>query len=98
MKNTYLIDKKLLQAGRLSLLALASASISQAAYDPVPITVGSYNQDLIVESNATPALRVVTTATVDEGTNNMANTWFEQGYDGANPENGLPPANSVFTA
>ena len=80
-------------------LALAAASISQAAtYSPVPIQTGSYNADAIVESNATPALNVVTTATVDNGTNNTANTWFEQGYDTANPGNGLPPANTVFTA
>jgi hypothetical protein len=90
MKKTFLAS--------LSWLALTAVSISQPAYKPVPITDTSYNQDLVVESNATPSLRVVTTATVDEGTNNMNNTWFEQGYDGANPENGLPPANSVFTA
>ena len=88
---------KLVPASLLS-LALVGASISQAAYLPIPITIGSYNQDLIVESNTTPRLDVVTTATVDQGTNNGANTWFEQGYDTANPANGLPLANTVFTA
>src|SRR5437879_13413703 len=82
----------------LSCLALTAASLSQAAYLPIPITTGSYNADAIVESNATPRLDVVTTATVDNGTNNTANTWFEQGYDTGNPGNGLPPANTVFTA
>jgi hypothetical protein len=96
MKKT---DLKFIPAGLL-LLGLAGASISQAAspYLPVPITATSYNQDAIVESNATPRLDVVTTATVDQGTNNGANTWFEQGYDVANPGNGLPPANTVFAA
>jgi hypothetical protein len=106
MKKTRLTYKKLTGAGRYAtraavlLLALAGASISQAAttYSPVPITATSYNQDAIVESNATPRLDVVTTATVDQGTNNGANTWFEQGYDVNNPGNGLPPANTVFTA
>lgn len=88
---------KLVPASVLS-LALVGASISQAAYSPIPLTIGSYNQDLIVESNTTPRLDVVTTATVDQGTNNGANTWFEQGYDTANPGNGLPLANTVFTA
>lgn len=98
MKKTSLIYKKLVPVGAL-LLALASASSSQAAaYLPVPITATSYNQDAIVESNATPRLDVVTTATVDQGTNNGANTWFEIGYDTANPGNGLPAAGSVITA
>src|ERR1043166_5375549 len=81
-----------------SVLTLASISLSQAAYNPIPIQTSSYNADAIVESNATPRLDVVTTATVDNGTNNTANTWFEQGYDTGNPGNGLPPANTVFTA
>ena len=89
--------KKLMATGPL-LLALAGASVSQAAYTPIPITATSYNQDAIVESNATPVLKTVTTATVDAGTNNTANTWFEQGFDLLNPGNGLPPANTVFTA
>jgi hypothetical protein len=81
------------------LLGLAGVSVSQAAaYLPVPITQGSYNQDSIVESNATPRLDVVTTATVDNGSNNTANTWFEIGYDTGNPANGLPAAGTVFTA
>jgi hypothetical protein len=79
-------------------LALATASVAEAAYSPIPIQTSSYNADAIVESNATPVLSVVTTATVDQGTNNQANTWFEQGYDTANPLNGLPLANTVFTA
>ena len=97
MEKPSLMKKKLVPASLLS-LALVGASISPAAYLPVPITTGSYNQDLIVESNTTPRLDVVTTASVDNGTNNTANTWFEQGYDTANPSNGLPPANTVFTA
>jgi hypothetical protein len=100
MKKTHLIRPKLLAAGLL-LLGLAGATLSQAAgpaYQPIPITTGSYNHDPIVESNATPRLDVVTTATVDQGTNNGANTWFEVGYDVANPGNGLPAAGSTFTA
>lgn len=79
-------------------MALAAASVAQAAYTPIPIQTSSYNADAIVESNATPVLTIVTTATVDNGTNNTANTWFEVGYDTGNPANGLPLANTVFTA
>jgi hypothetical protein len=98
--------KKLIGAARsattatLLVLGLAGPSVSQAAspYLPIPITPGSYNQDAIVESNATPRLDLVTTATVDNGTNNTANTWFELGYDTANPLNGLPAAGSTIVA
>jgi hypothetical protein len=88
---------KLVPAGLL-LLGLAGASISQAAYLPISFSTTNYNADVIVESAATPVLKVVTTATVDNGSNNTANTWFEIGYDTANPGNGLPAAGSTFTA
>src|SRR5665213_1379345 len=70
-------------------MALAAASISQAAYKPVAIQSSSYNADVIVESNATPRLTISTTASIDEGTNNYNATLFEQGRDLANPGNGL---------
>src|SRR5438270_11264251 len=82
----------------LSGLILVAASLSQAAYLPIPIQSSSYNADAIIESNATPRLDVVTTATVDNGTNNTSNTWIEQCYDTGNPDNVLPPTNTVFTA
>jgi hypothetical protein len=79
-------------------MALALASISQAAYMPLPILTSSYNADSIVESNATPRLDCVTTASVDQGTNNGASTWYEIGYDASNPSWGLPAAGSVVVA
>jgi hypothetical protein len=79
-------------------MALAFAGISRAAYTPIAIQSSSYNADVIVESNATPALTVVTSASIDNGTNNTANTWFEQGYDLANPLNGLPPHGTSFVS
>ena len=77
---------------------MALASISQAAYTPVAIQSSSYNADVIVESNAIPTLTLSTSASVDQGTNNWQNTWFEIGFDTANPGNGLPAAGSTFTA
>ena len=79
-------------------MALAVASIAQAGYTPVAIQSSSYNADVIVEANARPTLTISTTASVDNGTNNTANTWFEIGFDTANPGNGLPVAGSTFTA
>lgn len=104
MKKTHLIRPKLLGAVRgatsatLLLLGLAGASISQAAYLPIPFSTTNYNADVIVENNATPVLKVVTSASVDNGSNNTANTWFEIGYDLGNPGNGLPAAGTTFTA
>jgi hypothetical protein len=79
-------------------ITLAVASVSQAGYTPIAIQTNSYNADVIVESNARPTLTISTTASVDNGTNNTANTWFETGFDTANPGNGLPAAGSTFTA
>jgi hypothetical protein len=78
--------------------ALALSSAAQAGFLPVPLTPESYTHDIVVESNATPALQVVTTASVDNGIANTANTWMEQGFDPANPANGLPPAGTVVVA
>jgi hypothetical protein len=82
----------------LCAMMLAAAGVSRAAYTPVPIQSSSYNADVIVESNATPRLDLATSASVDNGTNNTANTWFEIGFDTNNPGNGLPAAGSTFTA
>ncbi|MDR3377199.1 MAG: immunoglobulin domain-containing protein [Verrucomicrobiae bacterium] len=83
----------------LCCLALALAPLAtRAAYTPIAIQSSSYNADVIVESNASPRLTIVTTASVDNGTNNTANTWFEIGFDTNHPANGLPAAGSTFTA
>ncbi|MGC9944051.1 MAG: hypothetical protein ABSE48_19665, partial [Verrucomicrobiota bacterium] len=82
----------------ISAMMVALASISQASYTPIALTSSSYNADVIVESNATPRLTVVTSASIDNGTNNYANTLFEEGFDTANPGNGLPPHGSTFTS
>lgn len=79
-------------------LGLLASSPAFAGLVPVGITPGSYNADVVVESNATPQLRIATTATIDQGTGNQASTLFEIGFDTANPANGLPLAGSTITA
>jgi hypothetical protein len=79
-------------------LALVAVSTTRAIITPIPITSGSYNADVVVEKTATPVLKVVTTASVDQGTNNGANTWMEAGYDLANPGSGLPAPGTVIVA
>jgi hypothetical protein len=79
-------------------MVLALAGVARAGYTPIAIQSSSYTADIVVESNATPSLEIVTSASVDNGTNNTANTWFEIGYDLANPGNGLPAHGTTFTA
>ncbi|MGO8927865.1 MAG: immunoglobulin domain-containing protein [Limisphaerales bacterium] len=73
-----------------------------------PITVTGYNADIVVEAAAGPLsnagalsaapLTAFTTATMDAGTNNTGNTWYEQGYVPAYPLTGLPPAGSILVS
>ena len=77
-------------------LALTVAGVAQAQFNPVPLTAGSFTQDIIVEKTAPPPLENYTTATLDQGTNNYANTFFEQGYIPSLPWIGLPPHGTTF--
>jgi hypothetical protein len=60
IKKPPALKSRLVLSGHL----LVAASMSNAAYLRIPILSSSYNADAIVESNATPRLDVVTTATV----------------------------------
>jgi hypothetical protein len=80
-----------------TLLALACGLAARADFVPVPLNPSSFNADVVVEANATPSLRQRTTASIDGGTNNTGNTWFERGYNRDNPDtSGLPVAGSTF--
>ncbi|HZV34033.1 MAG TPA: glycoside hydrolase family 76 protein, partial [Verrucomicrobiae bacterium] len=62
---------------------------------PLPVT--GYNEDIIVEAGATkPSALSVTTATMDSGTANSGNTWYESGYVPGSPASGLPNAGIAF--
>src|SRR5208283_5761977 len=66
------------------------------------------NADIVVEASAGPAtdsgalpsapFTTFTTVSMDGGTNNTGNTWYEQGYVTAFPLTGLPPAGSILTS
>jgi len=65
-----------------------------------PIAVSGYNADMIVEASAPQPtfFGTATTATMDAGSANNGNTWFEAGYDRFLPTNGLPAAGSTITS
>ncbi len=82
----------------LCALTLAAAGVARAAYQPVAIDNSSYNADVIVEKTATPYLPILTSASIDQGTNNYNATLFEVGLDTNNPANGVPAHGSTFAA
>lgn len=85
-------------------LALTVVTLARADFNPVPLTSGSYNADVVVEKTATPAIGTAVNATIDNGTNlsgflPAGDTWMEQGFfTGANATDGVPPAGSTFQA
>jgi len=62
-----------------------------------PLSVTGYNEDVVVEAAAGGTLAGFTTATMDAGTNNNQNTWYEAGYVSTAPATGLPDAGSTLT-
>src|ERR1041384_7383125 len=83
---------------KLLYLGLLAATVARAAFDPIPILQSSYNADVVVErTTATLPLGRSTRATMDAGTNNTGNTWYEVGFNAAAPTTGLPAAGSTFT-
>src|SRR5437879_562626 len=79
-------------------MALMLASLARADYNPIPITPGSFNADVIVENTAPKPFNDYTTATMDGGTNNNAWVWYEQGYASNLPDTGIPAHGSTFSA
>ena len=81
--------------GHGAIMAVSGLNGSSCA----PLTVTGYNEDMVVEAAAGKpgSLSGVTTATMDTGTANALNTWYEIGYVPAAPATGLPHAGSILT-
>jgi len=79
--------------------AAIGATRSQADFNPVALTPGSFTADVIVEKTAPKSINDFTTATMDNvGTNNTANVWYETGYFTNSPWTGVPAQGSTFVA
>ncbi|PWU14943.1 MAG: hypothetical protein C5B50_16205 [Verrucomicrobia bacterium] len=79
-------------------LSAVCITAARADYNPVALTPGSFTQDIVVEKGAPPPLENFCNATIDQGTNNYANTFFEEGYIPNMPMFGLPAHGATFTA
>lgn len=85
-------------APRLTERSVVVTPATALGFSPVPLTPGSYNEDMVIERTA-PAVPggAYTTASMDAGTGNTGTGWYEQGYDTAAPATGLPSAGTTLT-
>ena len=74
------------------------ARVGRADFAPIPLTSGSFNQDVVVENSASAPVIAggYTTASMDSGIANNSTSWYEQGYNNTNLTSGLPPAGATF--
>lgn len=83
-------------AGRCSILAVTGGNAGVWT----PLAVTGYNHDAVVgvgEVSLTP-LTTASTVSMDGGTANSGNTWYERGYHPGAPTTGLPIAGSTITS
>jgi predicted alpha-1,6-mannanase (GH76 family) len=82
------------------LMFSAMGGIARGGFTPIPLTSGSFNQDMVVERSAPGPVQAggYTTASMDNGVGNTATSWYEKGYNTASPSTGLPLAGSTFTS
>jgi hypothetical protein len=74
--------------------SLGILTVGAADFIPLPLTLDSYNQDIVVEKTASPPIVPVTTASMDGGLANNNFTWYECGFSPVWPASGLPKAGS----
>jgi hypothetical protein len=94
------IDFSYVSGGRSCIFALSGCDGTTASNLPVALNPSSYNADSVVEAEVITNMdaRFYTTATMDGGTNNNANTWYEKGWNPFNPNSGLPQAGTVISS
>src|SRR5581483_7762973 len=82
-------------SGHTVVFAISAAPVGAGPF--VPVEIGGYTEDIVVEATALKPgfLDSNTTATMESGTANLRSTWYEQGYNALAPQSGLPPAGSI---
>lgn len=79
-------------------LTFVSLNTAWADFNPIPLAGSSFNYDIVVEHTAPGPIGRATTASMDAGTNNTDDSWYEIGFDAAAPTTGLPAAGSTFSS
>src|SRR3954464_15902741 len=81
-------------------MVLASASVALADFSPITLTPSTYTHDIVVEKTASAPVIPggYTTASMDGGTNNNGDTWYEIGYNTNAPTTGIPTAGSTIVS
>jgi hypothetical protein len=84
---------------QLLLWVSVMGGVARGGFVPIPLTSGSFNQDVVVERSAAAPVQAggYTSASMDSGLGNAAYSWYEQGYNTASPSTGLPVAGATFT-
>jgi len=91
------IDLAYASGGRAVIFAVSGST--GGTFNPIAVT--GYNVDAIVERSRPSfenPLSNATTITMDGGTNNNANTWYEAGYYKAQLNTGFPAAGSTINS
>lgn len=83
---------------RLTERSVVLTGVTAPGFSPIALTPGSYNEDMVIEAGA-PGVPTggYTSASMDEGTGNTGNGWYQAGYDAAAPATGLPAPGSTLT-
>jgi predicted alpha-1,6-mannanase (GH76 family) len=81
-----------------SVVVTGTGIYAQAGFSPIALSAGSFDQDMIVERTAPHVSTAATTASMDAGTGNTGDSYYERGYNTAAPATGVPLAGSTFVS
>lgn len=93
------LDASTAGSGVVAVFAVSGAATAGGEFTPLAVT--GFNHDIVVEADAyhPPTNLEATTATMDNGVENIAATFYERGYNTATnaTTTGIPTAGSTFT-
>lgn len=91
------IDFTYVSGGRCSLFGVSGGS-ALGVWTPLAVTGFTRDVVLMTGESEAAALTTVTTVSMDGGTANTGNTWYERGYYPQAPNTGLPAPGATITS